>query len=195
MSTASISTPTPQQSSGEISRFASILKRHLKSNGPIRNEQREVLVSYIKFSPNWYLLINELILNCVASDTADRLDTAIDILFQLDGQVQVYTRDYLEKDINQWNKLYPSRKFMPNDDYWYVLLRSLGRCVNKNESLQILSVCQDENSRGVAEGLVEALGDLGTEEAANLLRNISQTSEDSFIKELAAEILEEVSPV
>lgn len=193
MSTVSIS--TLPQSSGEISRFASILKRHLKSNGSIRNEQRKVLVSYIKFSPNWYLLINELILNCVASDVSDRLDTAIDILFQLDGQVQVYTRDYLEKDINQWNKLYPSRKFMPNDDYWYVLLRALGRCGNKHESLRILSVCQDESSRGVAEGLVEALGDLGTEQAARLLQNISKTSKDSFIRDLAVETLDEAFPV
>ena len=188
---SSVAIQTKPQSSGEVSRFVSILKRHLKSNGPIRREQREVLVSYIKFSPNWYQLINELVLNCVASDTADRLDTAIDILSQLGNHVQIYTRSYLEKDINQWNKLYPARKFMPNDDYWYVLLRTLGRCDNKSESLQILSVCQDEESRGVAEGLVEALGDLGTPEAKNLLRNISETSEDKFISELATEILDE----
>ena len=47
------------QFSGEESRFRSILQRHVNARGALRRELRNVLVEYLKFSPNRSALIND----------------------------------------------------------------------------------------------------------------------------------------
>ena len=175
----------------EIGRFRSILKRHATCSGVERARSRKVLVEYITFSPNSRLLINELILHCISMKSPDRLDVAIDVLSEVGDAIVNYAYDYLQRDIQQWVKLYPRAKFRPNDDYWYVLLRAVGRCDgNEDKRFQILSACQDEPTRGVAESVVEGLADLGTPKALALLRNYADTNRDAFIRRLASESLD-----
>jgi hypothetical protein len=97
-----------------------------------------------------------------------------------------------QTDIAQWSKLYPERKFVPNQDYWYVLLRAVGKCGgDPSRSVSILSVCQDSALRVVAEAVVEGLGDIGNQESLALLRNIQSTHSDEFIRKLAENVLED----
>jgi len=131
-----------------------------------------------------------LICICIGHHTPDRLDLAIDVLSQLGPIIQNYADAYLKKDIATWNKFEPNEKFKPCEDYWYILLRSAARCdADARISHDIISICQDEISRGIAEAVVEALGDLGSSDAKSLLSHISTTSSDDFIVQLAHEVL------
>ncbi|MEZ6081215.1 MAG: hypothetical protein R3C56_37770 [Pirellulaceae bacterium] len=125
-------------------------------------------------------------------NTNESLDIAIDVLSQLGETYQNFAFMYLQTDIAQWSKLYPERKFEPNQDYWYVLLRAVGKCGgDASRSVSILSVCQDRALRVVAEAVVEGLGDIGNTEAMALLRNIKSTHSDEFIRNLAEVVLED----
>ncbi len=161
-STVHYETSTSDFTDPEIGRFRSILKRHATQTGQQRKRSRSVLVEYITFSPNARLLINELILQCIGMKSPERLDIAIDVLSEVGDAIVSYAYDYLQRDIQQWSKLYPNIKFRPNDDYWYVLLRAVGSCSGSEEKrFQILSACQDERTRGVAESVIEGLAALG----------------------------------
>jgi len=176
----------------EVARFKSILKRHVEARNEERSDLRNVLVEYIRFSPNASELINVLILSCVSMRCAERLDIGIDVLSQAGQVIANYAYSYLHQDIKQWNKLYPESKYRPDDDFWYILLRSVGRAkCDPNVAICVISACHDEPSRGIAEGVVEALGDLGTIDAKNLLQLIQSTHPDNFIKELATDVLED----
>ena len=176
---------------GEIGRFISILKRHANQSGDARQRSRKVLVEYINFSPNSQLLINELIMTCIGMKCPERLDIAIDVLSGVGGAIANYAYTYLQTDIQQWSKLYPNEKFKPTDDYWYVLLRSVGKCSgNPDKRFQVLSMCQDEPARGVAESVVEGLADLGTPKAIAVLNGLANNHPDRFIQKLARELLE-----
>lgn len=178
----------------EINRFIAILRRHVEARGELRHALRAVLIQYLKFSPHSRRLINDLIETCISLNVVERLEVAIDILSSLGSTFQEFVSEYLQNDIRQFSRLFPNRTFRPNDDYWYVMLRALGRCQGrKDRSLAIISVCQDEPSRGVAEGVVEALGDLGTSEAIAVLQNMATTHQDQFIRSLATDILQDLN--
>lgn len=173
----------------EVARFSSILKRLERSTNPERVSLRQVLVEYILFSPNSTELISTLILSCLSMKSPDRLDIAIDILSQVKHVIADYAFQYLQQDIKQWNKLYPQRKFQPNSDYWYVLLRSVGKAKSDPKTaLQIIIACQDEPSHEVAEAVCEALGDLRSADAISLLRSLSE-SPNSFVQAIAKDVL------
>lgn len=181
------------QRQSEVARFKSILNRHAEAKNEERSILRQVLVQYIRFSPNARELINVLIISCVSMRCTERLDIGIDILSQTGSVIANYAYAFLQQDIKQWNKLYPERKYQPNDDFWYVLLRSVGRAKGDPKlALCVISACHDEPSRGIAEAVVEALGDLGTPNAIRLLELIHTTHGDNFIKEFASELLEEL---
>jgi hypothetical protein len=181
-------------SEDEVSRFLFIVRKYATAAPERRRALREVIVDFLKFSPNRQKLITEFILTCIALKQVDRLEIAIDVLSELGERIQDYTNTYLMNDIQQWHKVFPRQAFKPNDDYWYVLLRSIGRCESRREfSCALISVCQDEQSRGVAEAVVEALGDLGTASAKAILRAISSGHSDMFIRDLANETIVELS--
>ena len=180
----------------EVARFVSILKRHQEATQEQRSNLRKVLVQYIRFSPNASELINVLILSCVSMKCTERLDIGIDILSQVGHVIADYAYSYLQQDIKQWNKLYPERKYRPDDDFWYILLRSVGRAkCDPKIAINVISACQDERSRGIAEAVVEALGDLGTSSAKNLLELIKSSHPDQFIRELATDVLVEFEEI
>ncbi len=180
---------TSDDARSEVARFSSILTRLEKAANKERKSLRKVLVEYIQFSPNSTELISTLILSCVSMKGPERLDIAIDILSQVEHVIADYALQYLQQDIKQWNKLYPSQKFKPNTDYWYVLLRSVGKSKGDQKlALQIISACQDERSYGVAEAVCEALGDLCTPDARLLLTSMA-SHPDCHIQDIAKDVL------
>lgn len=176
---------------GELARFRMIIRMHEKARGESRRSLREVCVSYLKFSPNADRLIDELILECTQLRSPDRLDIAIDILQELGDALYDYAFKFFRCDIMQWNHLLPGRTYEPNDDYWYILLRSVARSsIDDSKKLSFVWSCRETSHRGVLEGLVDALGDIGNAAALEKLGILSRHG-DSFIAQLAQEVLED----
>lgn len=173
----------------ERSRFLSILRRHMRATGTERSKLRNVVIDYLRFSPNADELINSLISTCVESKITGRLDVAIDILSQLGVQILRYAWQFLVNDIKNWNGLYPNRAYEPNDDYWYILLRSVAQSdASAEERVRFVRMCGKAQSRQVLEAVVESLGDIGTPDAFAEIEKFA-ISADPFIAELASELL------
>jgi len=176
---------------GELVRFRMIIHMHEKARGASRRSLREVCVSYLKFSPQADRLINELILECTKLKSPDRLDLAIDILQELGDALYDYAFKFFQCDVTQWNYLLPGRTYEPDDDYWYILLRSVARSsIDDSKKLSFVWSCRETSHRGVLEGLVEALGDIGSAAAMEKLGILSR-HEDNFIAQLAHEVLKD----
>ena len=176
--------------STEAFRFRSILARLLNANGDDRRKLRNSLVEYLRFSPRSDDLINALITDCVESNAEGRLDTAIDVLNQLGGRILRYAQEFLFTDIKCWDTRYPNRAYEPNDEYWYILLRSVGQShAVPYDKVQFVRMCRTANSRHIVEAVLESLGDIGTTDAIIEIKKLIN-HEDPFISSLAIEILE-----
>ena len=173
----------------ERSRFLSILRRHLGARGIERMKLRDVLKAYLTFSPKADQLINDLISACVEMKVPGRLDAAIDILSLLGGQILRYARDFLINDIKNWNHLYPSRSYEPNDDYWYILLRAVAQAkIPADDRIKFVCMCRTAGNRHIVEAVLEALNDIGTDEAYAEIDTFRRYPEP-FIAELASELV------
>lgn len=179
------------RASGENARLKTILMKHVYAEGQERASLRDVLVEYLQFSLQNADLTHELIGRCIEIPLPSRLDIAIDILSQLQRSIYVYAHQFLINDISNWSQLYPRRAYEPNDDYWYILLRSVAQAdIEDKFKLQFILMCSKATSRGVLEGVVEALSDVGTPEAKRQLESF-RNNEDPFLSELAAEVLDQ----
>jgi len=175
---------------GERTRFQSILARHLGACGDERKKFRAVLVEYLQYSPQSRTLINDLIMDCVSLKKPDRSDVAIDVLSQLDRAIYDYAYDFFVQDVSNWSHMSMGRAYEPNDDYWYILLRSVAQSGVPDEiKLELVRGCRTAASRGVLEGVVEALGDIDSHASRACLLEFT-TYSDPFIADLAKDILE-----
>lgn len=174
----------------ETERFRSITNRYLSSSGQENERLRTAILKYLKFSPESDLLINDFISLAVDSKSEGRLDAAIDVLNQLGRTILRYANEYLINDIKMWDLRFPGRAYEPNDEYWYVLLRSVGQCgAVPQDRLSFVKMCQTAADRGIVEAVVESLGDIGTTEAFREIEKFL-SHDDQFIVGLAREILE-----
>ncbi len=183
-------TSLEQDEGVERSRFLSILRRYIQARGEDHVNLGRVVNAYLKFSPNSNQLINELISTCVDMKVSGRLDIAIDILSQLGKQICRYANDFLINDITNWGHRFPERAYEPNDDYWFILLRSVAQSsASATDRFGVVRKCGKATSRGVVEAVVESLGDIASEDAMTELKKYL-VHEDPFIARLAASILE-----
>ena len=133
--------------------------------------------------------IDELLVLCATRGGPNGLDMAIDILSKTDDLIVEYSWEYLRRDISSWTPD-SERAYEPNDDLWYILLRSVARCkVEANARFEFIRCCAGAGSRGIREGVVEGLGDLATPDARELLENFAQQDPDSYIRKIADEAL------
>jgi len=133
--------------------------------------------------------IDALIEICTTEGGADGLDVAIDILSRTDSLLSVYAWDYLQRDLLEWNR-FSDRAYQPNDDHWYILLRSVARArLPERERFRFISCCADATSRGIREGVVEGLRDLATPSAILRLGRFATEDADPFIQQIAREAL------
>jgi hypothetical protein len=136
--------------------------------------------------------IDELLQVCTTEGGSDGLDAAVDVLAKVGPLILDYAWEYLQRDIRNWT---PSseRAYQPNDDYWYVLLRAVGRAtVSEKERFRLISCCVHADSRGIREGVVEGLRDLGTRAAKERIRRFAEEDKDDFIRKIAREALDEL---
>lgn len=135
--------------------------------------------------------IDRLLRVFISEGGPDGLDDAIDILATTGAIVLDYAWEYLQRDIELWNS-HSERAYRPNDDYWYVLLRAVARSNRpERDRLRLILCCASAQSRGVREGVVEALRDLDTPAAHDRLRKFAAHDEDGFIRDIAREALED----
>ncbi|TWT56589.1 hypothetical protein [Allorhodopirellula solitaria] len=176
---------------GEHGRFCMIFRHYAAASGDRRRELRNELLEYLKFSPQSESLITELIALAVDHHSPDRLYLAIDILPQLGDRLFEYAHTFLIRDVDRWNQVYSSRAYEPDDDYWFVLLRSVGQAdIAEATKLMFITSCLIESNRGIAEAVVEALGDIDSGAAYDALRRLT-TEQDRFIAELTQNALDE----
>lgn len=178
-------------SAGEKVRFRAILARLFAARGADRNDLRNVVIEYLSFSPISDSLITELIVSSIKHNGPDRLDVPIDILEHLGEAIYDYAYQFLVDDIKSWNHLHSGRAYEPDDDYWYILLRSVARSkIAAQKRIRYANMCAGASSRGVLEGVVEALGDIETTDALAMLKSQFFDHDDMFIRDLAREVYE-----
>lgn len=179
---------------GEVARFESILERHIAAKDSSRHDLRETLVEYIKFTKDPSVLIGDLIQYCISLPIPERLEIAIDVLAKCGKSIFDYAEEFLFQDIKSWKATYRGRAYEPNDDYWFILLRSVARIdlneVSEDKKLTFIRMCRGACYRGVVEGVIAALIDIGSDAAKKTVKELAAHS-DPFIAGLADEALSE----
>lgn len=129
---------------------------------------------------------------CVARRSEGGLDFAIDILSQAEDLPLEYALEFCKEDSTAWGKE-NTIGYRPNDDVWFVLLRSAARArANPLECLALMHTCLAAGSRGMREAVVEGLYDLRTAEAKQLLSRIAAEDTDPLIRKLADDNLHDL---
>lgn len=157
-----------------------------------RAQLRQRIVTILRRARDADRCIDELLRVCASEGGPDGLDAAIDVLAKVGPLVFDYAWAYLKQDVRNWE---PSsdRAYQPNDDYWYILLRAVGRAnVPEKERYRFIASCANAASRGIREGVVEGLRDLGTNAAKERIRRFAREDEDAFIRKLANEALDDL---
>ncbi len=178
--------------SAETVLFRRLVRSLLSCPGSERATVRGLVTRALLSSREPFSLVDELLATCTSATVTDRLDVAVDVLAKTGAVVYRYAQDYLIRDVQQWNP-HSSRAYEPNDDYWYILLRAVARCQGPEDvRLRFIVACSGASRRGICEGVVEALADLGSDEAQVKLREMADTADDPFIQKLAHDVLEDM---
>lgn len=168
--------------------FRRVVRMLLDSPAAGDAESRETLLRIITIAqePDYY--IDELLSLCSGHASIDRLNLAIDVLSRTGELVRAYAWAYLRRDIQQ-----SERAYEPNDDYWYILLRSVARAKGDDSfKFLIIKMCSQAATRGMREAVVDALRDLATESAKALLAELAANDEDEFIRAAARDALDDL---
>lgn len=172
--------------------FRRLVRLLLDSPDEGTEERRAMVVRIIGIAQDPDRYIDELLTICSAHRSVDRLNVAIDILSQTGELVRAYAWAYLRRDIEEWHRL-SERAYEPNDDYWYILLRSVARATADDElKCLFIKTCSRAATRGMREAVVEALRDLGADPAKGLLRHLAQSDDDEFIRCAAQDALDDL---
>ncbi len=110
---------------------------------------------------------------------SERLDEAIDLLVATGELAEQSALDTLTHfDVT-----------LRTDEYWYSLVRSLG----KLGKAAVVSQFAKSSNRSIREAVVEALGEMGDETSIALLRQFATNDDSEFIRRLARDTLAEHS--
>jgi hypothetical protein len=156
-----------------------VLGRLIRSSGrekaSAREEIREIVSSHLdtRFK-DIHASINYL----VAAHSAEKIDNAIDLLAMLEPSI-------LEPFA--WNALTSSPPDHTNDEYWYAVIRALGRA-GRSEIIEPLSRFSVSSVR---EAVAEALSDIRDAKSLALLRKMAEADSSPFIRKLANELCTE----
>jgi hypothetical protein len=179
-------------SSARLALFRHTVRSLISSSANGRKSLREAVVRRLLSAREPYAGIGELLDLCSSSANPDRLDVAIDVLAATGDLVFRYAWEYVIRDVQQWGPR-SSRAYQPNDDHWYVLLRAVARCTAPEDArLRLICLCRHAAYRGIAEAVVEALGDLPSDRSCQVLHEFADRHDDPFIRRLASDVLADV---
>lgn len=105
-----------------------------------------------------------------------RLDDAVDVLSETGAVLQQFVCALVAQ---------PSASDV-DEDYWYVLIRALGKSRLPSASMYIEALWLKSPEAGV-----EALGDLGGDESLRRLQTVAASDRSDTIRQLATEIIKE----
>lgn len=189
-----INTNPPPSSRGSVEAvIARVFARNLLTcPGTEKERWRESLTKYLVRAHKSDACIDELLSFCTTQGGPEGLDMAIDVLSGTGDLVLKYFWEYLQRDVVNWTPQC-DRAYKPNDDYWYILLRAVARAdAPEMDKLRHIVCCAGAESRGIREGVVEALRDLRTERAKELLRQFLDSDNDSYIRQVAKEAIDDL---
>lgn len=166
----------------------------LKSPGAERAWYRSVVVRALRKVPNYGECVDELLHLCATEGRTFGLDTAIDILSETGALLLDYGRLCLKKDLLDLGVGDDTdRAYKPSDDYWYVLLRAVGRTsADVKERYRFIASCADAVSPGIREAVVLALQDLGTPAAAERIRRFMTEDDSPAVRTVAQQAIEDL---
>lgn len=190
---APVSAPTESQKGSVAVTLTGYYARALVSRPPSqRASYRQQIVKLLQKARDPEGCIDALLHICTTEGGEHGLDAAIDVLANAGKLILDYAWDYLQKDVRNWNPE-TGKAYQPNDDYWHVLLRAVGRAdVSQKERFRFITCCAQAESRGIREGVVEGLRDLGTKAARNRIQRFAEEDQDGFIRRIAGETLEDM---
>ncbi len=161
----------------------------LKCHGSQKAALRKKVAEYLAKAENSARCVDELLLICSTEGGPDGLDAAIDILAMTGELVLEYAWDYLKHDIVNWSPD-ANRAYKPNDDYWYVLLRAVGRtAAEEKDRYRFIACCGNASARGIRESVIEGLRDLGTSTARARLQTFANNDSNEHVRQAAKDAL------
>jgi len=186
---------SPQDTSDTETKEASLhqmIRELLESGGQRKQDIADDLVGKIVCSgdtaPTWATWTAFSILR---STKPGRVDDCLGIFSRLSPTV---IRDAIQ---DAWMRYRPDPENVDwVEDYWYVLIRSLGGIVKDWPSEQftaIIDLASQVPLLGLREAAVLALGDIGDDDAVDGLRRIAAADRSPMIRQLAEEMLEEIA--
>lgn len=155
----------------EISRFQ-------RSVGAQRDSARRAIIRKIVNAqlPDEY--IETTLQTLIGSTKPGRLDDAVDILSEAGAVLPQFVCEALTQ----------SESDDVDEDYWYVLTRAIGK-----SKLPTARIYVEMLSPKSPEAAVEAFGDIGDSESLDRLRAVAKDGPSDFIRQMAAEMVEECS--
>lgn len=169
-----------------------LIRLLLDCHGSKKAPVRELIVAYLSRVRDAEECIDELLHLCATQGGPDGLDTAIDILAKTQGLLLEYAWAYLQRDLQNW-RADSGRAYKPSDDYWYILLRAVGRTqAAPKERYRFITCCGNATSRAMREAVVLALRDLGTPAAKDRIRKFAAEDADQYVRQVAQEAVEDL---
>ena len=153
----------------------SFIQSSAKERESLRPKLESTLVRALNPSRYLSMALDDFVKNAMP----ERLDDAVDILYVLNERIlSSFTLEAL-------SSIYYT------DDHLYCLILALSK-KDKSNLRSMLTTLLASTRLGVREAVVETLGQWGDQESRSLLVDISKSDESTFIRELAADILDEV---
>jgi hypothetical protein len=162
----------------EALRFEHEVARFQRATGSERDASRSAIVRRILTAdyPDDY--VETVLQTLVFSSRPGRLDDAVDILSETPRVLPQFISEALSQP----------QAAGADEDYWYVLIRALGKSSLPSSRIFIELLWSKSPEAGI-----EALGDLGDAQSVRRLRAVASSDASDFIRQMAAEILEECS--
>jgi len=152
---------------------------------------RRDLAASIQSSPVPVFLLHEVVRQGCLRGGPHSFDIAIDLLSGFDAPLLEVFRSFVSKDKPRWDRHLTAGHI--NDDVGYVLLRSLARSkVPLPAKLDAIKDCLHLGTSSLREAAAIALGDLGGDDAKNLLRQVIANDADSLVRDSAKEALDDL---
>jgi hypothetical protein len=172
-----INSPDPEQeTSGTLSEVVkNSVDNFVKAGGRAKGLARTELVNLLRSHECGIEALRAATEQLSSSRSTGRLGDAIDVLSELGELV----KDLVDTSLRE------SPPNGTNDDYWYVLIRGLGKTGNAN----ILREFASSPYRSLREAVAEAFHDLKDESA---LSQIASGDSSQFIREIAQELLDDL---
>ncbi len=158
-------------------RFEHEVARFQRAVGHQRDAARSAIVRRIFKADDPDEYIQTMAQTLVSSALPGRLDDAVDILSECGPRLEQFVNEVLSQ---------PMQIDDADEDFWYVLIRGIGKSTLPSARMFVELLWSKS-----PDAAVEAMGDIGDDESLKRLRGVAAGDPSEFVRNLAAEIIEE----